>query len=141
MAVKGLKELIDMSIRLDILSCIDEGVVMSSDIIEKLSINGRSFHNSIRFMLNQGWLLSAGLGQKHFTDYTITALGREKLDKKMIDSPPEGQKRLSPDYDRMRQYLQSNVEISNTQLVGLWNDNTDYYLPYEGEIDFRLMHD
>jgi predicted transcriptional regulator len=130
-----------MSIRLDILSCIDEGVVISSEIIEKLSINGRSFHNSIRFMLNQGWLLSvAGSGQKHFAGYTITALGREKLDKQMIDSPPEGQKRLSPDFDRMRQYLQANVEISNTQLVGLWNDNTDYYLPYEGEASFRLMN-
>ncbi len=129
-----------MSIRLDILSCIDEGVVVSSEIIEKLSLNGRSFHNSIRFMLNQGWLLSEGPGQKHFAGYTITTLGREKLEKKMIDSPLEGQKRLSPDFDRMREYLQANVEISNTQLVGLWNDNTNYYLPYEGETDFRLMN-
>jgi len=48
-----------MSIRLAILAAIDEGAVTSGEIIGKLAINGRSFHNSIRFMINQGWLLSS----------------------------------------------------------------------------------
>ena len=78
-------------------------------------------------------------GRNHFTGYTITILGREKLDKKMTDAPPEGQKRLSPDYNRMRQYLQVSFDTSNNQLVGLWNDNTDFYLPYEGENEFRRL--
>jgi predicted transcriptional regulator len=129
-----------MSIRLAILAAIDEGAVTSGEIIGKLAINGRSFHNSIRFMINQGWLLSSSeTGRNHFTGYTITILGREKLDKKMIDTPPEGQKRLSPDYNRMRQYLQVSFDTSNNQLVGLWNDNTDFYLPYEGENEFRRL--
>ena len=90
-----------MSIRLAILAAIDEGAVTSGEIIGKLAINGRSFHNSIRFMINQGWLLSSSeTGRNHFTGYTITILGREKLDKKMTDTPPEGQKRLSPDYNQ-----------------------------------------
>ncbi|MBT4347462.1 MAG: hypothetical protein HN753_08135 [Methylococcales bacterium] len=129
-----------MSIRLAILAAIDEGAVTSGEIIGKLAINGRSFHNSIRFMINQGWLLSSSeTGRNHFTGYTITILGREKLDKKMTDTPPEGQKRLSPDYNRMRQYLQVSFDTSNNQLVGLWNDNTDFYLPYEGENEFRRL--
>ena len=129
-----------MSIRLAILAAIDEGAVTSGEIIGKLAINGRSFHNSIRFMINQGWLLSSSeTGRNHFTGYTITILGREKLDKKMIDTPPERQKRLSPDYNRMRQYLQVSFDTSNNQLVGLWNDNTDFYLPYEGENEFRRL--
>jgi hypothetical protein len=122
------------------LAAIDEGAVTSGEIIGKLAINGRSFHNSIRFMINQGWLLSSSeTGRNHFTGYTITILGREKLDKKMTDTPPEGQKRLSPDYNRMRQYLQVSFDTSNNQLVGLWNDNTDFYLPYEGENEFRRL--
>ena len=129
-----------MSIRLAILAAIDEGAVTSGEIIGKLAINGRSFHNSIRFMINQGWLLSSSeTGRNHFTGYTITILGREKLDKKMTDAPPEGQKRLSPDYNRMHQYLQVSFDTSNNQLVGLWNDNTDFYLPYEGENEFRRL--
>jgi predicted transcriptional regulator len=129
-----------LSIRLAILAAIDEGAVTSGEIIGKLAINGRSFHNSIRFMINQGWLLSSSeTGRNHFTGYTITILGREKLDKKMTDTPPEGQKRLSPDYNRMRQYLQVSFDTSNNQLVGLWNDNTDFYLPYEGENEFRRL--
>jgi hypothetical protein len=39
----------------------------------------------------------------------------------------------------MRQYLQVSFDISNTQLVGLWNDNTDFYLSYEGENEFRCL--
>jgi predicted transcriptional regulator len=129
-----------MSIRLAILAAIDEGAVTSGEIIGKLAINGRSFHNSIRFMINQGWLLSSSeTGRNHFTGYTITILGREKLDKKMTDNPPEGHKRLLPDYNRMRQYLQVSFDTSNNQLVGLWNDNTDFYLPYEGESEFRRL--
>lgn len=129
-----------MSIRLAILAAIDEGAVTSGEIIGKLAINGRSFHNSIRFMINQGWLLSSSeTGRNHFTGYTITILGREKLDKKMTETPPEGQKRLLPDYNRMRQYLQVSFDTSNNQLVGLWNDNTDFYLPYEGESEFRRL--
>ena len=129
-----------MSIRLAILAAIDEGAVTSGEIIGKLAINGRSFHNSIRFMINQGWLLSSSeTGRNHFTGYTITILGREKLDKKMTDTPPEGQKRLLPDYNRMRQYLQVSFDTNNNQLVGLWNDNTDFYLPYEGESEFRRL--
>ena len=129
-----------MSIRLAILAAIDEGAVTSGEIIGKLAINGRSFHNSIRFMINQGWLLSSSeTGRNHFTGYTITILGREKLDKKVTDSPPEGKKRLLLDYNRMRQYLQVSFDTSNNQLVGLWNDNTDFYLPYEGESEFRRL--
>ena len=129
-----------MSIRLAILAAIDEGAVTSGEIIGKLAINGRSFHNSIRFMINQGWLLSSSeTGRNHFTGYTITILGREKLDKKMTETPPEGQKRLLPDYNRMRQYLQVSFDTNNNQLVGLWNDNTDFYLPYEGESEFRRL--
>jgi len=129
-----------LSIRLAILAAIDEGAVTSGEIIGKLAINGRSFHNSIRFMINQGWLLSSSeTGRNHFTGYTITILGREKLDKKVTDSPPEGKKRLLPDYNRMRQYLQVSFDTNNNQLVGLWNDNTDFYLPYEGESEFRRL--
>ena len=106
-----------MSIRLAILTAVDRGAVTSGEIIDKLAINGRSFHNSIRFMINQG--------RNHFTGYKITTLGQEKLGKKMIDSPP--------DYLRMRQYLQASFDISDSKLVDLSNDSTDFYLPYEGE--------
>ena len=57
----------------------------------------------------------------------------------MIDTRPDEHKSLQPDYNRMRQYLQVSFDISNTQLVGLWNDNTDFYLPYEGENEFRCL--
>ena len=129
-----------MSIRLAILATIDEGIVSSDEIIVKLEIKRRSFHNSIRFMINQGWLISSTeTARNRFSCYAITSLGREKLDMKMTDNSPEGQRRPLPDYNRMREYLQVECDLSKSELITLWNDNTDFYLPYEGESEFRRL--
>jgi len=46
-------------------------------------------------MINQGWLLSfSETGRNNFTGYTVTILGREKLEKKMIDTRPDEHKSL-----------------------------------------------
>jgi hypothetical protein len=45
-----------MSIRLDILTLISAGVTDRNDILERLDIHLRSFHNSIRFWrIRGGW--------------------------------------------------------------------------------------
>jgi len=86
-------------------------------------------------MINQGWLISSTeTARNRFSCYAITSLGREKLDMKMTDNSPEGQRRPLPDYN-----LQVECDLSKSQLITLWNDNTDFYLPYEDESEFRRL--
>ena len=131
-----------MSIRMDILNAINEGITNSNEIIEKFEINPRSFHNSVRFLTKQKWILA----QYHpslnlITHYEITPLGHEKIAKNLIDKPAKNHPKKSPDFHRMRAHMNANTKVNNTQLVSLWNEQTDYYLPYEGDENLRPLLD
>ena len=130
-----------MSIRMDILNAINEGITTSSDIIEKFSISPRSFHNSIRFLVKQGWLTSQHNSTLNFTThYKITPLGHEKIEKSLIDQSGKSKFKTPPDYNAMRAHLRTDKTINDSKLITLWNDQTDFYLPYLGDESLRPIN-
>jgi len=130
-----------MSIRTDILNAINEGITSSSDIIEKFSINPRSFHNSIRFLLKQGWITSQQSSTFNSTaHYEITTLGNEIIEKSLVDQPGKTKSKTPPDYHAMRTHLRADKTINDSKLITLWNDQTDFYLPYLGDEALRPMN-
>ncbi len=126
-----------MSIRLDILTLIRSGVTSRKDILERLDLRVRSFNNCIRFLENKGWVecLRPMSSSTSFSSYTITELGIEKMSKMEVDAQQQSAARKTPDYDLMRSHLKVDVDVNDSQLIALWNDATDYYLPYEDDKD------
>ncbi len=130
-----------MSIRMDILNAINEGIGNSYDIIEKLSINPHSFHNSIRLLVNQGLLTSKKKSTFNaIIQYAITPLGYEIIEKKVLNQLDKSEFNTSPDYDAMCRHLRSDRTISNSKLIDLWNEKTDFYLPYLGDNKLRRFN-
>jgi len=126
---------------MDILNAISEGVTTSSDIIEKFSINPRSFHNSIRFLVKQGWITSQQNSTfNSIAHYEITTLGHEKIEKSLVDQPGKTKSKIPPDYRAMRTYLKADKTINDSRLIALWNDQTDFYLPYLGDEVLQPMN-
>jgi len=126
-----------MSIRLDILTLICSGVTSRKDILERLDLNVWSFNNCIRFLENNGWVecLRPMPSSTSFSSYTITELGIEKMSKMEVDAQQQSAARKTPDYDFMRSHLKVDEGVSDSELIYLWNDSTDYYLPYQGGSD------
>ena len=133
-----------MSMRLDILTLISAGVTSRDDILERLDIGSRSFHNSIRFLENKGWVecLRPMPSSTSFSSYTITELGIEKMSAMEVDAQQKSVARKIPNYDLMRSHLKVDESVSDSALISLWNESTDYYLPYQGgSNDFESFKD
>lgn len=140
-----------MSIRQDILTLINSGVTSRDDILERLDIGSKSLNNSVRFLENRGWIecCRPNKSSRSLTtfrsilssvsnsspSYKMTEIGIGKMMQSEFDDPQKPPKRRVPDYDLMRYHLKVGDEVNDSQLIVLWNDTTDYYLPYEGDED------
>ena len=126
-----------MSMRLDILTLISAGVTFRDDILERLDIGSRSFHNSIRFLDNKGWVecFRTIPSSVSCSSYKITELGIEKMSAMEVDAQQKSAARKTPNYDLMRSHLKIDESVSDSALISLWNESTDYYLPYQGGSD------
>jgi hypothetical protein len=132
-----------MSIRFDILVLINSGVTDRGEIINRLGVNLRSVSNSIRFLIKEGWVEYSRepVSAVGSVGYRITQVGIEKIKASTVDEYRQSPKRKIPDYEVMRSHLGVGDNVSRSELINLWNDLTDYYLPYEGDEEFTGSND
>ena len=127
-----------MSIRLDVLILINSGVTDRSEIVARLGINIRSVSNSIRFLIKEGWVEYSreSISVVGGDSFRITQVGIDKIKSSTVDDYRKSPKRKVPDYEVMRSHLGVGGDVTRGELVNLWNELTDYYLPYEGDKEF-----
>ena len=127
-----------MSIRFDVLILINSGVTDRSEIVARLGINIRSVSNSIRFLIKEGWVEYSreSISVVGGDSFRITQVGIDKIKASTVDEYRQSLKRKIPDYEVMRSHLGVGGDVTRGELVNLWNELTDYYLPYEGDKDF-----
>lgn len=124
-----------MSIRFDVLILINSGVTDRSEIMERLGINIRSVSNCVRFLIKEGWVEYSRepVSAVGSVGYRITQVGIDKIKASTVDEYRQYPKRKIPDYEVMRSHLGVGDNVSRSELINLWNELTDYYLPYEGD--------
>ena len=127
-----------MSIRFDVLILINSGVTDRSEIVARLGINIRSVSNSIRFLIKEGWVEYSreSISVVGGDSFRITQVGIDKIKSLTVDDYRKSPKRKIPDYEVMRSHLGVGGDVTRSELVNLWNELTDYYLPYEGDKEF-----
>ena len=127
-----------MSIRFDVLILINSGVTDRSEIVARLGINIRSVSNSIRFLIKEGWVEYSreSISVVGGDSFRITQVGIDKIKASTVDDYRKSPQRKVPDYEVMRSHLGVGGDVTRSELVNLWNELTDYYLPYEGDKDF-----
>ena len=127
-----------MSIRFDVLILINSGVTDRDEIVARLGINIRSVSNSIRFLIKEGWVEYSreSISVVGGDSFRITQVGIDKIKSLTVDDYRKSPKRKVPDYEVMRSHLGVGGDVTRGELVNLWNELTDYYLPYEGDKEF-----
>jgi predicted transcriptional regulator len=127
-----------MSIRFDVLILINSGVTDRDEIVARLGINIRSVSNSIRFLIKEGWVEYSreSISVVGGDSFRITQVGIDKIKASTVDDYRKSPQRKVPDYEVMRSHLGVGGDVTRSELVNLWNELTDYYLPYEGDKDF-----
>ena len=127
-----------MSIRFDILVLINSGVTDRGEIVNRLGVNLRSVSNSIGFLIKEGWVEYSRepVSAVGSVGYRITQVGIDKIKSSTVDDYRKSPKRKIPDYEVMRSHLGVGGDVSRSELINLWNELTDYYLPYEGDKEF-----
>ena len=127
-----------MSIRFDVLILINSGVTDRSEIVARLGINIRSVSNSIRFLIKEGWVEYSreSISVVGGDSFRITQVGIDKIKASTVDDYRKSPQRKVPDYEVMRSHLGVGGDVTRGELVNLWNELTDYYLPYEGDKEF-----
>ena len=127
-----------MSIRFDVLILINSGVTDRDEIVARLGINIRSVSNSIRFLIKEGWVEYSreSISVVGGDSFRITQVGIDKIKSSTVDDYRKSPKRKVPDYEVMRSHLGVGGDVTRGELVNLWNELTDYYLPYEGDKEF-----
>ena len=127
-----------MSIRFDVLILINSGVTDRSEIVARLGINIRSVSNCVRFLIKEGWVEYSreSISAVGSVGYRITQVGIDKIKASTVDEYRQSLKRKIPDYEVMRSHLGVGGDVTRGELVDLWNELTDYYLPYEGDKEF-----
>ena len=132
-----------MSIRFDILVLINSGVTDRGEIINRLGVNLRSVSNSIRFLIKEGWVEYSreSISVVGGDGFRITQVGIDKIKSLTVDDYRKSPKRKVPDYEVMRSHLGVGGDVTRGELVNLWNELTDYYLPYEGDKEFTGRND
>ena len=132
-----------MSIRLDVLILINSGVTDRSEIMEKLGVNIMSVSNCFRFLIKEGWVEYSRepVSAVGSVGYRITQVGIDKIKASTVDEYRQSLKRKIPDYEVMRSHLGVGGDVTRGELVNLWNELTDYYLPYEGDKEFTGSND
>ena len=127
-----------MSIRFDVLILINSGVTDRSEIVARLGISIRSVSNSIRFLIKEGWVEYSreSISVVGGDSFRITQVGIDKIKSLTVDDYRKSPKRKIPDYEVMRSHLGVGGDVTRGELVNLWNELTDYYLPYEGDKEF-----
>ena len=127
-----------MSIRFDVLILINSGVTDRSEIVARLGINIRSVSNSIRFLIKEGWVEYSreSISVVGGDSFRITQVGIDKIKSSTVDDYRKSPKRKIPDYEVMRSHLGVGGDVTRSELINLWNELTDYYLPYEGDKEF-----
>ena len=132
-----------MSIRLDVLILINSGVTDRSEIMERLGINIRSVSNCVRFLIKEGWVEYSreSISVVGGDSFRITQVGIDKIKSSTVDDYRKSPKRKIPDYEVMRSHLGVGGDVTRSELINLWNELTDYYLPYEGDKEFTGSND
>ena len=132
-----------MSIRFDVLILINSGVTDRSEIVARLGINIRSVSNSIRFLIKEGWVEYSreSISVVGGDSFRITQVGIDKIKSSTVDDYRKSPKRKIPDYEVMRSHLGVGGDVTRSELINLWNELTDYYLPYEGDKEFTGSND
>ena len=127
-----------MSIRFDVLILINSGVTDRSEIMERLGINIRSVSNCVRFLVKEGWVdySRESISAVGSVGYRITQVGIDKIKASTVDEYRQSPQRKIPDYEVMRSHLGVGGDVTRSELINLWNELTDYYLPYEGDDGF-----
>ena len=127
-----------MSIRFDVLILINSGVTDRSEIMERLGINIRSVSNCVRFLIKEGWVEYSreSISVVGGDSFRITQVGIDKIKSSTVDDYRKSPKRKIPDYEVMRSHLGVGGDVTRSELINLWNELTDYYLPYEGDKEF-----
>ena len=127
-----------MSIRFDVLILINSGVTDRSEIVERLGINIRSVSNSIRFLIKEGWVEYSreSISVVGGDSFRITQVGIDKIKSSTVDDYRKSPQRKIPAYEVMRSHLGVGGDVTRSELINLWNELTDYYLPYEGDKEF-----
>ena len=132
-----------MSIRFDVLILINSGVTDRDEIVARLGINIRSVSNSIRFLIKEGWVEYSreSISVVGGDSFRITQVGIDKIKSSTVDDYRKSPKRKIPDYEVMRSHLGVGGDVTRSELINLWNELTDYYLPYEGDKEFTGSND
>ena len=132
-----------MSIRFDVLILINSGVTDRSEIVARLGINIRSVSNCVRFLIKEGWVEYSreSISVVGGDSFRITQVGIDKIKASTVDEYRQSPKRKIPDYEVMRSHLGVGDNVSRSELINLWNELTDYYLPYEGDKEFTGSND
>jgi predicted transcriptional regulator len=127
-----------MSIRFDVLILINSGVTDRNEIMARLGINIRSVSNCVRFLVKEGWVEYSreSISVVGGDSFRITQVGIDKIKSSTVDDSRKSPKRKIPDYEVMRSHLGVGGDVTRSELINLWNELTDYYLPYEGDKEF-----
>jgi predicted transcriptional regulator len=111
--------------------------------MEKLGVNIMSVSNCFRFLIKEGWVEYSRepVSAVGSVGYRITQVGIDKIKASTVDEYRQSPKRKIPDYEVMRSHLGVGDDVTRSELINLWNELTDYYLPYEGDKEFTGSND
>jgi hypothetical protein len=60
----------------------------------------------------------------------MTDRGVEEMNKSQVDTYKKSLELKFPDYELMRSHLKVGDDVNDSELIALWDETTDYYLPY-----------
>ncbi|MEO1917334.1 MAG: hypothetical protein ABGX53_03095 [Candidatus Thioglobus sp.] len=128
-----------MSLRLSILEALNTRVMGKSTILDLFDIKGSTFNGAINYLIQSKWVKHSNPQPNTLTaGFLITDLGRDKINS-VIQSRKTMQKKYTPDFERMRDHLGIDNSVCNNDLIDLWNKKTDFYVPYQGDNELRVM--
>jgi hypothetical protein len=134
-----------MSSQIKFLAIIEKNPQITKPQIAKYftHITASRFNYIIRVLAAKDWIITCpepGFAhqfprQMEQITYKLAPNGRKKLQSvreanKTPKVTPLQARRIRPDYIRIRRILNAPIYMSNLELAELWNDVTDFYLPY-----------
>ncbi len=135
------KRLTNRLILLKLLTESNHGKLETTELREMMGMNAYHFRLSVSWLISYGHVIDKGEivpevkppGRNPKNNlWRITAKGRRYLSDQSDPILDDLSLNL-PNYTRIRRELNLSKTISNTEAVDLWNERTDYYLPFGDE--------
>jgi len=135
------KRLTNRLIIIQLLSDAKGGKLDTTELREKMGMNAYHFRLSIAWLVSYGYVKDKGLVTPKIPPqgrapknnlWFVTAKGKAYYQNQ--DDPILDDLTMSlPNYQRIRSILNLDKTVSNTEAIDLWNERTDYYIPFDDD--------